>query len=186
MKDNSEVKYLKPDVGRDAPFAHGWLSSPEGKETLLSMGNADSEIKDSTIEDQRKITQSFIDLENQRKQITWVISLNGVSLGVVWIDLIEKHNVKPPSIHIMIGDTNFRRKGIGRNAISFAIDYAQNELGYKTIYSRHLKSNIPIEMLFKSFGFETDGNLYTDENGLVWQNVKLSYKKEDIEKKSNY
>jgi len=168
----SDIQLLTPDGERDAEFAHTWLTRPEGRETLLSMGNAEHEIEEMTLEDHRQIMQEFLDFEREGKQITRVIVADNKTIGVVWIELYENHGVKAPSIHIMIGDPNYRGKGIGRIAMGSMIDYARNTLKYKTMYTRHLANNLPVARLNETFGFVKDGDRYKDENGLEWQNIK--------------
>jgi RimJ/RimL family protein N-acetyltransferase len=167
------VRLLIPDVERDAPFAYEWFARPEGRDTLLRMGNAESEIEDSTLDGERKIMQEFLDLEKENKQVTRVITINNETIGVVWIELFKNHDVEPPSVHIMIGDPDYRRKGIGRFAMNWAIDYVRNQTNYKIIHTRHLANNIAIAELNRSLGFTNIGDVYTDDNGLTWQKVGL-------------
>lgn len=104
MKSNREdVQFLIPDIERDASFAFDWFNKPEGKETLLSMGNAEHEIVVPTLEGERQTIKDFIDLEVNNKQITRMISVDNKTIGAVWIELIENHGIKPPSIRIIIG-----------------------------------------------------------------------------------
>lgn len=173
MSNNTIIEFLPPNPDRDAPFAHSWFMRPEGRATLISMGNAEGEITESTLSGEREIMQEFLDLEAADKQITRVIVVDGVTIGVVWIELFENHNVKPPSIHIMIGNPDYRGKGIGRKSLQFAIDYMRANINHEAIYSRHLASNAPIATLLTSLGFKKDGDVYEDENGLVWQDVAL-------------
>lgn len=173
MKSNqSDIQLLMPDIERDAVFAHTWFTRPEGRATLLSMGNAEHEIEEMTLADHRRIMQEFLDFEREGKQITRVIVADNKTIGVVWIELYENHDVKAPSIHIMIGDPDYRGKGIGRIAMESMLDYACNTLGHKTIYTRHLANNLPVARLNETLGFVKDGEKYTDENGLEWQNIK--------------
>lgn len=168
----SDIQLLVPDVERDAVFAHAWFARPEGRATLLSMGNAEHEIEDMTLADHRTIMQEFIDFEKEGKQITRVIVADSKTIGVVWIELYENHDVQVPSIHIMIGDPEYRGRGVGRIAMKFMLDYARHILRYKTIYTRHLANNVPVAKLNEVLGFVKDGEVYKDENGLEWQNIK--------------
>lgn len=117
--------------------------------------------------------QEFLDLEAAGKQITRVIVVGDVTIGVVWIELFENHGVKPPSLHIMIGNPDYRGKGIGRAVMESAIYYIRDTLKFKSIHSRHLASNTPVTRLNKALGFQKDGPTYEDENGLVWQNIVM-------------
>lgn len=76
----------------------------------------------------------------------------------------------------MIGDKDYRGKGIGKAAMGEIIQYINNDLNLHDIYSRHLASNKSAKALLGSFGFLDDGNTYTDNNKLEWQNVHLHIK----------
>lgn len=165
---------LPPDIDRDVPFALSWFQRPEGHATLLSMGNAEHEIEPSTTESETAILREFIELEEQQKQITRMIIVDHKTIGVVWIELEENHSVQPPSIHIMIGNPDYRGKGIGKSVMQAAINYVRNTLRLDTIYSRHLANNTAVANLNRSLGFEKDGSPYTDSNGLVWQSIKMN------------
>lgn len=171
--NDSSILLLPPDINRDVPFALSWFQGPEGRATLLSMGNAEHEIEPSTLESETAILREFIDLEHEGKQITRMIIVNQKTIGVVWIELLENHDVQPPSIHIMIGNPDYRGKGIGKSVMHAAINYVRNALNLNTIYSRHLANNEAVATLNKSLGFEKDDLPYTDNNGLVWQSIKI-------------
>jgi RimJ/RimL family protein N-acetyltransferase len=173
ISNRSDVQLLVPDVERDSLFAFGWFSGPEGRATLLSMGNAEGEIEVSSLEGERTTIREFLRLENDGQQVTRMILCDGKTIGAVWIELFENHRVKPPSIHILIGDPDYRGKGIGSSVMQAAIEYSKNELHFPTIYSRHLVSNVVVTLLNESLGFVKDGKPYIDTNGLEWQGIKL-------------
>lgn len=136
--DRADVQLLVPNVERDAPFSLGWFSRSEGRQTLLSMGNAEHEIAESTLEGEKATIQEFIDLEKDKKQITRMIASGGITIGAVWIELFRNHDVEAPSVHIIIGNPTYRGRGIGTSAMKAAINYAIDILGATIIYSRHL------------------------------------------------
>lgn len=171
--DRDDVHLLAPDVERDAPFALDWFSQAEGRQTLLSMGNAVHEIEESTLDGEKMKIQEFIDLERNKRQITRMIVVDDITIGAVWIELFENHGVKAPSVHIIIGNLNYRGRGIGTSAMQAAIHYAMHDLGANTAYSRHLASNKTIVAVNRKLGFKVDGSVYEDDNGLVWQKVKF-------------
>lgn len=168
---NAEL--LQPNIERDASFALSWFTRPEGKDTLLRMGNAEHEIPEPNLEAETDRIKEFIQLEAENKQITRMISVDGVTIGAVWLELIETRGVKPPSLHIMIGNPDYRGMGIGKKVMLEAIEMAKN-MGYKVIYTRHLTYNTEIKKLNDSLGFVDDGESYTDDNGLIWQHIKLN------------
>jgi len=167
---------VAPNPERDAPFAHKWFTSEYGKETQLLMGNAECEIKPSTLDSETATLQKFIDKEQKREQLTWMIRDQDKTIGAIWIELIDTPEVKSPAVHILIGDKDYRGKGIGKEVMGKIIQYINNDLKLRDIYSRHLAKNKAAKGLLESFGFLNDGNTYTDKNKLEWQNVHLYIK----------
>jgi RimJ/RimL family protein N-acetyltransferase len=174
MKPNRpDVQLVVPSLKRDPPFAYAWFNQPRGRATLLSMGNAESEIEPVTLIGEMETIQEFLSLEKEGQQITRMIIYGGKTIGAVWVELFENHGVKPPSIHILIGDPDYRGMGIGSSVMQSAIDYVKNQLLFPAVYSRHLASNVAVIKLNKSLGFVKDGVPYVDKNGLEWQGIKL-------------
>lgn len=168
-----ELTLATPNPDRDASFAYKWFSSDDSKDTLLRMGNAQHEISASTLESERQTIEEFLDLEQHGRQKTWMIRWRDETIGAAWIDLVENHGVKPPSVHLMIGNAEYRGRGIGYAVICCILEYLRKE-GYEKVYSRHLVSNEPVTRLNDKVGFICDGQAYTDSNGLIWQNISLS------------
>ena len=174
IKSNrSDIQLVVPDEKRDVVFALGWFERPEGRETLLSMGNAESEIEPSTIETESATIREFLTLEAQHRQITRMIRVDNKTIGAVWIELFENHGVIPPSIHILIGAPEYRGKRIGTSVMQSTIDYVSDVLGEPIIYSRHLVKNTAVSKLNEKIGFVKDGRPYIDSNGLQWQHTKF-------------
>jgi RimJ/RimL family protein N-acetyltransferase len=169
----TELLLSKPDPDRDASFAFTWFNSVSGRDTLLKMGNAPGEILIPTIEAETATIKEFLTLEDEGKQKTWMLRLGEITIGAAWIDLVQNHGVKAPSVHLMIGDPAYREKGIGTATMHAMIAYLHDR-GERVVYTRHLVSNEAVTSLTRSLGFLDDGNAYTDENGLIWQNIRLS------------
>ena len=165
---------IKPNPILHAPITLSWFNSEYGTETLLLMGNAEHEIKVATIDSEIQILEEFVELENKNKQLTWMIEFEKGIIGVAWIELTKNHSVLPPSIHLMIGDKDYRGRGIGEATMTSLIHYITNSMDTNVIYSRHLSSNVAVKNLMRKIGFDTDGESYVDDNSLEWQNVKLT------------
>ena len=170
-----ELVLTNPMPDRDARFALSWFEAESGRDTLLKMGNAPDEIAEPSLESELATLEEFLTLENEGKQKTWMLRYGEITIGAAWIDLIENHGVKAPSVHLMIGDPSYREKGVGKAAMNTMITYLKKN-GEDTVYSRHLVSNEAVTGLNRSLGFAPDGQSYIDENGLEWQNIKLSLK----------
>lgn len=169
----NDILLLEPDIDRDAPFAFDWFRGAKGRQTLLLMGNAAHEISPPTLKGEQATIKEFLDLEKEGRQITRMIVVGGVTIGAVWIELFENHGVKSPSVHIMMGNPEYRGKGIGTSVMRSAVRYAFEKLHATIVYSRHLVSNKNVSALMAKLGFEKDGDMYVDENGLAWQNVRV-------------
>lgn len=168
--DLSELELIKPDIDRDAVTSLDWLKGENGVRTLVLMGVPRDKINQPTIEEERERIKNFLERQDQ---LNWAIYYMGRVIGATWVDLVESNKVQPPSVHIMIGDTNLRTKGIGSATIKAVLQYLIDDLSYDVIYSRHLTHNAPISKVFEKFGFIANGELYSDEDGLIWQNVAL-------------
>jgi RimJ/RimL family protein N-acetyltransferase len=171
----NELTLECPDPSRDAPFALIWFKSPYGKETLMLMGNPEHKISIPTLQQETDRIQDFLKLEKENKQLTWMIRYDDKTIGAAWLELNDTEHLKSPAFHIMIGDKNYRGKGIGRTVMQAMINYAKNILKAKTLYSRYLVNNKAIAYLSESFGFTKDGKPYKDSDGLEFQNIKLKF-----------
>jgi RimJ/RimL family protein N-acetyltransferase len=170
----NELLLVDPNPIRDASFALSWFTSPFGRETLLLMGNAEHEINTPSLNGETQKLREFINLKERNEQLTWMLQVDGKTVGAAWVELVENHGVHPPSIHLMIGDKEYRGRGIGKATMAALIDYIIKNLETSVIYSRHLKNNIIVATMNQRLGFLNDGDLYIDKNGLEWHNVKLA------------
>lgn len=160
---------------RDAGYALSWFKGESGRDTLLKMGNAPNDINEPSYDDELATLEEFLVLDDEGKQKTWMLRYGEVTIGAAWIELIKNHDVEAPSVHLMIGDPAFRGKGIGKAVMSSMIRYLKED-GSGVVYSRHLTSNEAVIALNRSLGFVPDGHVYTDKDGLEWQNIKLLLK----------
>ncbi|NCO10488.1 GNAT family N-acetyltransferase [Candidatus Saccharibacteria bacterium] len=102
-----------------------------------------------------------------------MIQLKGRTIGAVWIELEDTKYVNAPALHIMIGNPDSRGMGTGKLVMEAMINYAFTEFHTNVIYSRHLTSNDVIARVTSDLGFAKDGAPYAEENGLIFQNIKL-------------
>jgi len=168
-----KLTFVKPNPAIHAPITLGWFESGDGHETLLLMGNAEHEIEPPSLQTELQILEDFVLLEKMNEQLTWMIDFGGDIVGVAWIELTENHGVKPPSVHLMIGNKEYRGQGIGRATMQALLAYIRNNIDTTFVYSRHLKSNSVVANMNQGLGFKNEGDSYLDENGLEWQNIKL-------------
>jgi len=168
---NPAIELVEPNIVRDAETSVTWINGALGHETMRLMGVPDKHNTSTTLQKEQERIQDFIVNPNH---LNWTISVDAKIVGAIWVDLKDSEYVKSPSIHIMIGDATVRKKGIGTVTINSVIAYLTKQ-GHKIIYSRHLVINNASQHLLANVGFTPDGNDYTDNDDLRWQNVILSF-----------
>lgn len=171
-----ELQLLVPYPERDAPDAAAWLEGEVGRATLMLMGNPEDKITETNIEAEKARLQDFLNMAERGEQLTWMMQLEGKTIGAVWIELVQKGNVPPPAVHIMIGDASSRGRGIGKATIETIIDYLRKETDYTNVYSRHLVTNSRATALLEECGFTKINEPYA-EDGLMFQNEVAELKR---------
>ena len=166
---------LEPDSERDAPYAVKWLEGEAGKTTLKLMGNPESGINSTTLEAEKARLKDFNKLGREGKQMTWMMQLNGVTIGAVWVVITDTDHLPAPALSVMIGDPAARGQGIGTHAVQALIAYMRTATDYSSIYARHLVSNQASAHLLHSVGFTDFGPAYQDDDGLEFQNVSFVF-----------
>lgn len=166
--EKPSVMLVEPNVERDAAQGVRWLDGPTGRQTLKLMGVTDEENRSTTIESERKRVAGFL---SDKYHNNWMISVDGNIVGGIWVDLKSTKYIQAPTISIMLGDPEIRGKGIGRLAVNAVVEFLYDQ-HHITAYARHLIGNTASQRLFESAGFTSSGDMYTDDDGLNWQNLK--------------
>ncbi len=157
--DDAPIKLIEPVLERDAKLGVTWLNGELGRATMRSMGNTEEtidKILPTTIEQELERVRGFLEREDQ---LNWMIEYDGKVVGSVWVDLDNSEYLPGPSVHIMIGDSNMRGKGVGTSTIGAVLGYLEKQ-GHDVVYSRHLATNEGSEKLLKSLGFIDLGEPY--------------------------
>ncbi len=160
---------VRPNIAQDPLISVEWINGPDGHETMRLMGNTDEGNKPTTLELEEKRVREFITSTGSR---TWAMNLDGRTIGSIWLTTVPTNYLKDPSVHFMIGDTGSRKRGIGRATLSAVIELLENEAVHDELYSRYMVGNEGSAHLLSKVGFEIDGEVYRDEDGLYFQNVK--------------
>lgn len=117
---------------------------------------------------------SFVEIKNNQKhdtRISWDIVQNDKSLGEVWLDLENNEYIDAPCIYARFeASTN---DIIAKDALKHVMKYAYCNLPYDTIRARQPIKDEELNEIYKSLGFEKDGDEYQDTTGNLWQNVQL-------------
>ena len=162
------IALVAPNVDRDSENGVRWMSGSVGHKTQELMGIASSDIHDHTIEEEQKLIQRFIDTDDE---IVWMVEVDDNVIGVIEVGLKISPQENGPSLSVMIGDPDFRGKGIGKKAMVAVIDYLASQ-GYSEVNARHISSNHASRAMNTSIGFINVGDEYVDEDGIRWQNVR--------------
>jgi RimJ/RimL family protein N-acetyltransferase len=141
------------------------------------MGTPLEKIVEPSLEAEKARIQEFLTLEEQEKQLTWMIQFREKTVGAVWVELEPTNYLPAPAIHIMIGDPSVRGQGIGENTVNTVLSFLRSDAKYDTVYSRHLVKNQTATVLLEKAGFEDYEDRYKDADGLEWQNVQLYFRK---------
>jgi RimJ/RimL family protein N-acetyltransferase len=166
---NTNILLVEPDIERDAQLGQQWLEGELGRNTLKLMGVADKHNQATTLGQEKERVRDFI---KNADQLNWMIQLDHKVVGSIWVDLKSKDKVPAPGLHIMIGDPIARSKGVGSASAMAVIDYLKQQ-AETAVYSRTLVNNTAAKKFLKSIGFVPEGEPYTDEDGLEWQNAAL-------------
>lgn len=175
--NNPNIHLVGPDIERDAPLSVEWLKGDIGRNTLRLMGVADKDNLPSTLEQEKARVKDFIENDDQ---LNWMITYQNEVIGSVWVDLKPSEYLQSPSVHIMIGSSEARGKGVGLSSMAAVVDYLEKQ-GHEQIYSRYLTDNEGSKNLLAKLGFQEIGEPYTDEDNLEFQNA---VKKKEIMKEA--
>ncbi len=98
----------------------------------------------------------------------YTINSNNRSIGTVWLEK-EDLNSKTATLGILLDSIESFNQGIGRQAVSFAIETSSNTLGLKTVLLNVRKSNKRAIACYKKCGFS-----------IAYEDTKLNGEKERI------
>jgi RimJ/RimL family protein N-acetyltransferase len=165
---SEDIKLVEPDIERDVPISLNWLTGDMGKQTMRLMGYV---VDENFGPNEPEEINRYNDFLDKQDELNWMIEYKGNVVGTVWADLVFKYDVKPPSVHIMIGDKSARGKGVGTKAEAAVMNYLFKQ-GHKIIHSRALIENDRmLHIATSKLGYKKVGKVYTDKNGLSWQNL---------------
>lgn len=166
----SDVKLLAPAAERDIEPAASWMDGDYGREMRQMLSLDKIESRRLSIDEDANPIQSLIESEDV---LVWMIEHNERVVGMIKVWLTDAGRLPYPSIHAMIGTPESRRQGVGAAALTAAVSWLQVEHGEDIIFSRYQINNPTLAHLLMKTGFEADGELYEDEDGLSWQDVVL-------------
>lgn len=174
LETNSpDIRLVRPDVERDAALGVEWLSGEKGKETMRLMGVNMDTFQEPTLEAEKERVTEFL---TKTDELNWMIEKEGKVVGSIWVKLTDHETVPAPSIHLMIGDPTARGGGVGSESMKAVLNWLITDQRNEQVYSRYMTTNEGSAHLLAKLGFETTGEIYSDNDGLEWQNTQLDAK----------
>lgn len=141
---------FRPIKFEDLPLRSKWLNDPETNKYLGSRTR-----KGTSLAFHKKWFEKY--LKDKKKKIFMILCDNERigQVGLVDINKLDKN----AHLYIVIGEKNFRGKGVGREAMDFIINYGFNKLKLHKILLEVHADNIPAVKLYESSGFQQEGRL---------------------------
>ncbi len=94
---------------------------------------------------------------NKIGEYVWfIIKVNEVDCGIIWLEKEEKIN-DIAILGIMIGKIEYLGKGIGKNAISLAIEKSRQKLNFNIVCLNVRKENTRAIRCYTKYGFYIKG-----------------------------
>lgn len=108
-----------------------------------------------------KTVEWFNNNKNRTDRYDAVIEVDGISVGLIGLLGIDKKN-KKAEFYIVLGEPQFKGKGIAKEASKILLDYSFNELQLNKIYLYTEVENLAAQKSFEKSGFQREGLLKQD------------------------
>ncbi len=130
-----------------------------------------------------KTERWFENIINRTDRYDGLIEADGYPVGLIGLLSIDQKNSKA-EYYVMMGNTDFKEKGIAKEASRQIINYGFYELGLNRIYLFTEVKNEIAQKLFERVGFTKEGCLRADllSHGKFVDRYVYSILKEDWEK----
>ena len=135
---------------KDIPYRVRWLSNPSVNRFI------GDELGQKT--NLQKEKEWFADYKKAKNKKFFTICDNFKPIGFVGLSNISKPN-KNADLFIVIGEDNYRGKGIGKIAMKWIIDYGFTKQKLHKINLGVIENNVSAVNLYKFFGFVTEGEM---------------------------
>lgn len=134
-------KHLKKDI----PLRVKWLNNPKATKYALERPEKKTNIKEQTA--------WFVSYFKNKKKLFFTIVYNNMAIGFMGFSSINR-KTKTADIFIMIGEDQYRRKGLGKKAFQYLLEYGFKKLKLKEINLEVNKKNKMAIKLYKKSGFK--------------------------------
>jgi len=134
----------------DIPFRVKWLNNSNANKFV-----GDNIGETTTLKKQKEWFDNY--QKNKNKKF-FTITDNGKPIGFMGLSNINKVN-KNGDLFIMIGDDDYRGKGVGKIVMNWLIDYGFKKLKLYKINLGVIADNVPAVKLYKKLGFKIEGTM---------------------------
>lgn len=157
----------------DIPKKVEWINNPENNQFL----HYDLPL---TVE---KTEKWFASHESDNNRYDAVIEADGIPVGTIGLLSIDRKNSKA-EYYIAMGETDYKGKGIAKEASRLILAYGFEKLGLNRIYLFTETENIKAQRLFEKVGFIREGILKQDvfSHGQFVDRIAYGYLREDWSK----
>lgn len=154
---------FRPHTRQDLPLRVKWINNPKANLFAIDQERLPTDIV--------KESKWFNNYENIQAKKFFTICDNEKPIGFMGLTNID-NTKKTAKIFILIGEDEYRGKGIGKISQKYLIDYAFDTLDLKSLSLEVNKQNIPAIKLNQSLNFVT-----VDENEKWYKMVLRNGKK---------
>ncbi|HBM46183.1 TPA: hypothetical protein DDZ75_04365 [Patescibacteria group bacterium] len=148
---------FKPHSREEIPLRVKWLNNREANKYAIENPEHETTTEEQTVwydRYEQNPYKKFFTIFDDEKPI-----------GFMGLSDIDKEAVA----FIMIGEDDYRGKGIGKISLKYLIDYGFKELGLKRMTASTDPRNEPVIKLNKSVGFR---EISRDERDISWEITK--------------
>lgn len=139
---------IRKHTRKDLSYRVKWLNNSKANKFLGDRLGEKTTLK--------KEEKWFDDYEKNKNKKFFTICDDKKSIGFMGLSYIDKFN-KNADLFIVIGDDNYRGKGIGRKAMLWLVNYGFKKLSLHKIRLQVYKENIGAYKLYKKLGFKIEG-----------------------------
>ena len=154
----------------DIPKKVEWINNPENNQFL----HYDIPLR------QDKTEKWFEGIQGREDRYDAVIEADGVPVGTIGLLSIDKKNAKA-EYYIAMGETEYKGKGVARQATALLLQYGFGTLGLNRIYLFTEAENMAAQRMFEKVGFKKEGCIRQDilSHGKYADRMIYGYLRED-------
>ena len=141
---------IRRHLSKDIPCRVKWLNNPTVNKFIGDELGGKTNLK--------KAKEWFANYQKAKNKKFFTICEDSKPIGFMGLSNISKPN-KNADLFIVIGEDDYRGKGIGKIAMEWIINYGFEKLKLYKINLGVIKDNIPAVKLYQALGFVIEGEM---------------------------